>query len=457
MTSEQLVYFVLGSLAGAVIAFLATALHFRSKVAGLAVAAERVPELERKVGSLRVELENARIMIRELETRLETERESHKARIKELTNFGKELDHKFESLANRALGTNNKIFMEQAAAKFEILAKSSSNELGKRGKEIETVVQPLDKSLAKLESVVREIEREREGAYRVITQQLRDMAEGQTGLRTETARLVQALRQPKTRGRWGEIQLRNVFDLAGMTEHVDFEEQPTIDGQESRLRPDAIIRLSGGRSLIVDAKTPLNAYLEAIEATDQETREGLVLKHVQQVRSHIRGLGSKEYWKNLQETPDFVVMFIPGEVFFAAAIEREPDLFEEAVNHRVLICTPMTLIALVKAIAFGWQQEKLVENVRKIEKQGRDLYDRLKVFGQHMDDLGKSLGQAVNRYNKGVGSLESRLLPAARQFEQLGIGEVGSTPELNPVEHTTRTLQAKEFKGQVAENGNSKD
>jgi DNA recombination protein RmuC len=302
---------------------------------------------------------------------------------------------------------------------------------------------PVSESLSKFEDTVGELEKARVGAYCTITEQVKNLAEGQVGLRTETSRLVQALRRPKTRGRWGEYQLRNVLEMAGMIEHVDFIEEQTIQGDGGRLRPDVIVRLPGAKSVVVDAKTPLDAYLAALDTSDEETRERQMADHARQVRDHVRVLASRDYWKALPVTPDFVVMFVPGEAFFASAIESDPNLFEQAVRQRVLITTPTTMIALLKAIAYGWQQEKLTENAQVVANLARDLFDRIKVFSGYMRDLGRSLQQAVERYNRGVGSLEARVLPAARRFEDLGVVPSGSEiPLLEPVETNARNLQA---------------
>ena len=360
--------------------------------------------------------------------------------------MGAELERKFAGLASEALGKNSESFLKLVSERFEKHSESAKEDLEKRRTAIETLVKPLGESLTKFESKVDAIEKAREGAYRAITEQVKSLAEGQTGLRSETSRLVQALRRPQTRGRWGEYQLRNVLDMAGMTEHVDFVEQPTIAGEEGRLRPDVIIRLPGGKSIIVDAKTPLDAYLNAVEAADEEVRAARIADHARQVRDHVRALASREYWKALPETPDFVVMFVPGEAIFAAAIESDPNLFESAARDRVLISTPTTLIALVKAIAYGWQQESLAENAQAVAANARELYGRIGKFGEHMGDVGRALRRAVERYNQGVGSLESRVLPAARKFESLNVLSAGSSiPTLEPVEHDVRELQAEEL------------
>ena len=436
------------ALAGAAIGYFASAL----RAARLAAAAERVPALEGEVVELRDQLRESESQSASQRTALEADRKSHEARVAELTRMGAELEKKFAGLASEVLGKNSESFLKLVSERFEKHSESAREDLEKRRTAIETLVKPLGENLTKFERKVGEIEKAREGAYEAIAAQVKNLAEGQTGLRTETSRLVQALRRPETRGRWGEYQLRNVLEMAGMTKHVDFVEQPTIAGDEGRLRPDVIIRVPGGTSIIVDAKTPLDAYLSAVEAPDEATREQRIADHARQVRDHVRALASREYWKALPETPDFVVMFVPGESFFAAAIESDPALLESAWRERVLISTPTTLIALVKTIAFGWQQERLAENAQAVAAQGRDLYDRIRIFGGHMGDIGKSLQQAVERYNKGVGSLERRVLPAARKFETLNVATAASSiPALEPVELDPREPQAEELAEQAAE------
>ncbi|MDE0306733.1 MAG: DNA recombination protein RmuC [Albidovulum sp.] len=438
--------FVLSPLAGAVISYFIFALPLRTKNERLAVTSDRVPELEEEIGNLRNELDEFRTRNTELETIIKEERNSHTDRVEELTKMGDELERKFTILAGEALGKNSENFMQLVTERFEKHKEMANEDLAKRQKEIETLVKPLSENLSKFELKVGEIEKARVGAYEAVSEQIKILAEGQSGLKSETTRLVQALRQPKTRGRWGEYQLRNVLEMAGMTEHVDFVEQPTIAGDDYQLRPDVIIRVPGGKSVIVDAKTPLEAYLTAIETTEEDARERLYSNHARQVRDHVRALASKEYWKSLPETPDFVVMFVPGETFYSAAMESSPDLFENAVRQRVLICTPTSLIALIKAIAYGWQQEKLAENAQAIESLGRDLFERIRTFGEHMDRLGRSLKQVIVHYNKGVGSLEGRVLPAARRFETLGVAASGdSIPVIEQMDIDARDIQAEEL------------
>lgn len=379
------------------------------------------------------------------EASLETERQKHAARVEELERMGAEIERKFVALAAEALEKNNNSFLNLVTERFEKHKASADEDLARRQQSIETLVKPIGEGLTRFEQKVGEIEKAREGAYRAVTEQVKAIADGQLRLNTETRRLVQALRQPKTRGRWGEYQLRTVLEMVGMSEHVDFVTEATV-GEDGRQRPDVIVRMPGGKSVVVDAKTPLEAYLDAVEASDEEERARHIDNHVRHVRNHVRVLASREYWQALSVTPDFVVMFIPGEPFYSAAVEREPELFEQAVSNRVLIATPTILIALMKAIAYGWQQHKLAENTQKIVDLARELFERIKVFGGHMDALGKALHRAVDRYNKGVGSLEGRILPKARKFESLGAAPQGSAiPDLAPVELEARALQAPEL------------
>ena len=422
--------------------------------AGLAVlcvlvarfAWRRARRLEGENRDLRERLQEAETLSAERGSRLEAERQSHQARVEDLRKMDETLKQTFTALASDALGKNSERFLALVSERFDRHRKTAEEALAKRQDAIAAMVKPLGESLTKFDRAVGEIEKAREGAYRAISEQVKSLAEGQSGLRSETGRLVQALRRPKTRGRWGEYQLRNVLEMADMTEHVDFVEERTVDGADGPLRPDVIVRLPGGKSVIVDAKTPLEAYLTAVETADEGERERLMDDHARQVRVHVRVLASKDYWKALPATPDFVVMFVPGEAFFAAAIEADPELFEYAVGQRVLIATPTTFIALVKAIAYGWQQEKLAENAHAVSALGSDLFERIKVFGGHMGRLGDTLRRAVERYNEGVGSLEARVLPAARRFEELGAVAAGSEiPPLDPVAIDTRGLYAGEL------------
>lgn len=407
----------------------------------------QIPNLETTITELRLEVGKLARSEADAMATLRSEREAHVERVKQLERMGAEIQQKFAALAGEVLGQNSERFLALVSERFEKHKNTAEQALEERQKAIGALVQPLTDTLAKFETKVGELELARVDAYRGINEQVKMLTEGQTNLRAETGRLVQALRQPKTRGRWGEYQLKNVLEMTGMTEHVDFIQEHTIQGDEGRLRPDVIVRLPGGKAMVVDAKTPLDAYLSAVEATDEAVREQFIASHARQVKDHIRILASKEYWNALPLTPDFVIMFVPGEAFFAAAIENDPGLFEHAIKSKVLLSTPTTFIALIKAIAYGWQQEKLSENAQAVADNARDLFERVKSFGSHLASVGDGLGKAVQKYNAAVGSLESRVLPAARKFELLGVTPSDMEIELvSPIELDVRPIQAQELR-----------
>lgn len=353
---------------------------------------------------------------------------------------------RFAELASDVLKSNSDSFLQLVSERFQSHRVEAEKDLEARGKAVEALVAPIRDELKKVEERAQQLEKSRVDAYRSVTEQVRQLAQAQSDLRSETGRLVQALRRPQGAGRWGEHQLRNVLEIAGMVEHVDFEEQPTLSGEDGVLRPDVVIRLPGGKSVAVDAKTPLQAYLDAVDAKTDDERAGHLDVLAGNLRSHVRQLAGRKYWDGLAGGTEFVVMFIPGDAFLAAALEREPGLFEDAVRNRVLIATPITLIALVRAVAYGWQQERLAENARAVAETGRELYERVKLFGGRMENIGKSLRQAVNRYNEGVGTLEGRVLPSARKLEGLGVVSAGeSIPPLEQLETEPRALQAAEL------------
>ncbi len=354
---------------------------------------------------------------------------------------------RFTALAAEALDRNSQSFLKLASERFE-----------RHNEAAEAALKPIAEKLEKFDGHVREVEKSRKEAYGGITEQVKALIAGQSALRDETGRLVQALRRPAGAGRWGERQLRNVLEMADMMEHVDFDEQATLQGEDGMLRPDAVIRLPGGKSIAVDAKTPLQAYLDAFATEDEKKRAADLDSLAKHVRGHIRSLSSKEYWNALPGSPDLVVMFIPGDAFVAAAFERDPELFDEAVKNKVLIATPVTLIALVKAVAYGWQQEKLADNARAVAETGRELYERVKRFGGRMEDVGRSLRQAVERYNRGVGTLERQVLPSARKLE--GLGVVPASEAIAPLEQLEtepRSLQAPELAGSAEDAEAGKD
>jgi DNA recombination protein RmuC len=284
-------------------------------------------------------------------------------------------------------------------------------------------------------------------AYAVLKHQVNELLVSQKQLKSETSNLVNALKTPSVRGRWGEMQLRRVVEMAGMLNYCDFEEQVSSSESEGRLRPDLIINLPGGKKIIVDAKAPLAAYLEALEAKDEDVRLEKLKDHARQVRNHIRALSKRSYHEQFQPAPEFVVLFLPGETFFSAALEQDPSLIEVGVEDRVILATPTTLIALLRAVAYGWRHEQLAENAKEISELGRELHKRLSDMADHFSRLGRQLGGAVQSYNSAMGSLEHRVLTSARRFKELGsVSEAAEIVLLDPLDHTPRELQAPELK-----------
>jgi DNA recombination protein RmuC len=305
--------------------------------------------------------------------------------------------------------------------------------------EVNHAVSPVRESLDRVDAKIQELEKARAGAYGALHEQVRSLVETQTQLRAETGRLVTALRTPHVRGHWGEIQLRRVVEMAGMLDHCDFTAQTTVQGEEGRFRPDLLVRLPGGRTVVVDAKTPLEAYLRAIEAPDETTRKARFADHARQVRAQMTALSRKSYWDQFDHAPEFAVLFLPGECFFSAALESDPSLIEFGAAQNLVLATPTTLIALLRAVAYGWRQERLAENAAEISVLGKELYKRLSDLGDHWNKVGRSLERAVESYNCATGSLEARVMVSARRFADLKTAPMGvEIPELEPIDKFVR-------------------
>jgi len=403
----------------------------------------RLPELMQSIEDLRRLHGDEQQLRISAETELKTLKSEHAARLEELRGMKKEMEDRFSTLASGVLQQNSESFLKLVSERFKTHELTATEDLEKRKTAIENLVKPLNEKLTVFDTRIKEIEKARNDAYGAIREQVRQLAEGQASLGTETRKLVQALRAPKTRGRWGEMQLRQVFDMAGMAENVDYTLEHHMETDEGARRPDAIVQIPGGKSIVIDAKTPLEAYLDALESDTPEQQQQHLARHAAQVRQHVKLLSSKAYQDQIPTTPDFVVMFIPGETFVSAAVEADTDLIEYAFERKVLIATPTTLMALVKAIAYGWQQEKMAENAVEVQKVAKELYDRLNTFGKHLDAIGKGLNRSVDHYNKAVASMESRVLPSARKFEAMGVVTQGSEIEApNAVESQARGFTA---------------
>lgn len=445
---------LLGAIVGAVFA----AFVAKSRAAALS---ERKTAFEREVATLRNEAAQRQSEYTALvgahaalKATLETERRSWDEKLRLVTEAGEEMRAHFKALAASALESNNSNFLELARSTLQRYQSEAQGELEKREKAVETLVKPLAESLKQVDEQVRQMEKSRAQAYGTLTSQVASLLETQRALQTETGNLVKALREPQARGRWGELQLRKVIELAGMLQHCDFAEQVTVTSEERRIRPDVVVSLPGDKQVVVDSKAPLVAYLAALEAPDEATRIARLTDHARQIRAHIDNLGSRNYWRQFEATPEFVVLFLPGEVFFRAALDADPELIEYGVAQKVIVTSPTTLIALLKAVAYGWNQKNLAESARKISENGKILYERLCTMTRHFENVGAKLDAAVDSYNKAVGSMQRSVFPVARRFPELDRSlQQGNLEDLQPLEKTARQLDAPDWRDEDAETG----
>src|SRR5271166_3707228 len=437
---------LVGLLIGAAIVWLAT----RSQMAALT---ERKAELDRDLSAANIRLaqqqsENTVLLAAKAATAatLESERRSTKEKLDLLTNASEEMKAQFKALAAAALESSNANFLQLAKGTLEKYQSEAKGELEKREKAVETLVKPISDSLKQVDEHVRELEKSRAEAYGNLTSQVASLLKTQEALQAETGNLVKALREPQARGRWGELQLRRCLELAGMLEYCDFLEQVSVTIDERTKRPDVVVKLPGEKNIVIDSKVPLTAYLAALEAPDEAVRLERQSDHARQVRQHIDNLSSKSYWNQFEPTPEFVVLFLPGEVFFRAAMDADPELIEYGVKRKVIVASPITLISLLRAVAYGWNQKNLAESAREISKAGKTLYQRLSTMAWNFEDIGKRLGGAVDSYNKAVGSMERSVFPIARKLPELDRSlSAADLPDLHQVEKTPRQLESPDW------------
>lgn len=406
---------------------------------------ESLAEREGKLELAQREKESLEKELVSLKVRSKSERKFLEEKLSAINETKEQLSLIFEKLSSEALRTNNQSFLELAEQSFKKLVTASKGDFQKCESSIGQLVQPIVESLNKVDEKVKKLEEARIGAYASLSEQVKGLMESQALLQREAASLVQALGSPNIRGQWGEIQLKRVVEYAGMVEHCDFEQQLSVSTSEGGLRPDMVVRLPNDRIIVVDAKVPLSEYLASFKIESASAKKEALKRHARQIKDHLSKLSTRQYWKQFSESPEFVVLFLPGESILSAALEGDSSLIEFGIKEKVIVATPTTLIALLKAVAYGWQQQKMTQEAKQIVELGQQLYDRMSVFSEHFNKIGRSLDNSVEAYNQAVRSTESRLLPTVRKFKDLSLNQDKSIRSLDQIESTPRKPQVEEL------------
>lgn len=434
-------------LAGLLVGYLlALKTSTRTEQARRQELAERVTDLEATVAQKDAQVQQATVQAAQLQTRLE-ERERSLAAAADLE---KKMQQVFAEVAQTVTSRSSEEFLKLANQSFATLSKEAEGHLATREEAIKGLVDPLTQLLKQYDQALQSMEVKRQTAYTSLDERLKSLAEAEGNLQRETNRLVSALRRPEVRGHWGEMQLRNAVELAGMSEYCDFVEQEHMEGTTGAQRPDMIVHLPGNRSIVVDAKVPLTAYLDALECEDPEQRQRLFMDHARHCRTHLDSLAAKKYWENVENAPDCVVMFIPGESLFAAAVEADRDLIARGWHNKVIVATPSTFIALLYAVSYGWQQQTFAENAIQVKDLASQIYDRLRVFATHFQGVGTNLDRSIDAYNKAVGSLERNVLVSARKLKDMGVTGKEDLPELKSIDTMARHMGPELLPGLLA-------
>lgn len=451
----EFLFILMGLVLGGLVAWFWASSQARAQVAAAEALKDelyrQIGQKDKDISELASALQYERRARTEAQTRLEEADKNLQEQKKLLEEATNKLTDTFKALSSDALKSNNQSFLELAKQSLEAIVNETKGEVGKRQEAIDALIRPIQETLKRYEEQIKAMEEKRQKAYGSLEEQLKSLSTTEQQLQRETGNLVTALRTPQVRGRWGEITLHRVVELAGMSEHCDYVEQKSIDSESGRLRPDMVVHLPAGREIVVDAKVSLDAYLDALSASSEEKRSELLTRHAQQLRTHMNQLAAKSYWEQFPKAPELVVMFIPGESFFAAAVDCDRSLIEDGMAKKVVLATPTTLIVLLQTAAYGWRQEAIAENAKAISDLGKHLYDRLKTLAEHFAGIGKSLEKAITAYNRAVGTMESRVFPSARRFRELGAATGEEIPVIEAIDQAPRALSAPDIEEYAAE------